>query len=133
MRHLLDTHILVSWANGTTSDLSAAQRRVLKKTEPRNPLLVSDISLWEIATLASLGRLRLSRPLRQWLEMATAAPLVQRVGISPAIAAEVAALPNSFHRDPGDRLLVASSRVLGATLITRDRKILKAQLCPVLG
>ncbi len=133
MSHLLDTHILVSWANGTTSDLSAAQRRVLRRVEPNNPLLVCDICLWEIATLVSLGRLRLSRPLREWLEMATAAPLVQRVGISPAIAAEVAALPNSFHRDPGDRVLVASSRVLGATLITRDQKILKAQVCPVLG
>lgn len=66
------------------------------------------------------------------MERATAPPLVQRVGISPAIAAEVAALPDDFHRDPADRILVATARVLGATLLTRDARILDAEVAETL-
>jgi len=89
-------------------------------------VLVSDITLWEIATLVNLGRLRLRLPLRDWLEAATAPPLVRRVPISPAVASEVAALPDTFHRDPADRIIVASARVAGATLATQDRRIIEA-------
>ena len=46
--------------------------------------------------LASLGRIRLALPLREWLDKAVAPPLVRRQGISPAVATEVAALPDSF-------------------------------------
>ena len=94
---------------------------------------MSDISLWEVATLYSLGRIRLAVPLREWLDKATAPPLVRRFGISPAIAAEVATLPDSFHRDPADRILVATARVLGATLLTQDRRIVNAALADTLS
>ncbi len=127
MRHLLDTHVLLYWLGGDPR-LSAAQRRAIESAGAERPLWVSDISLWEIATLASLGRIRLHLPLGEWLERAAAPPLVQRAGISPAVAAEVAALPDSFHRDPADRILVATARVLGATLLTQDRRIVDAGL-----
>ena len=78
--------------------------------------------------LHSLGRIQLLIPLREWLDKAAAPPLVQRYGISPAIAAEVAALPASFHRDPADRILVATARVLGVTLLTQDRRIIDTAL-----
>jgi PIN domain nuclease of toxin-antitoxin system len=91
---------------------------------------VSDISLWEIATLLSLGRIAISLPLRDWLEAAAAPPLVQRRPISPAIASEVASLPDTFHRDPADRIIVATARVHDATLLTRDRRIVDAGLVP---
>lgn len=129
---LLDTHVLVWWLNERTR-LSAGQRDVLESATADAPIYVSDISLWEVATLQSLGRIRLSLPLREWLDKAAAPPLVRRQGISPAIAAEVAVLPESFHRDPADRILVATSRVLGATLLTQDRRILNASLTSTLG
>ena len=132
MKALLDTHVLLEWL-GESPKLSAAQRRIVETANGDNPLHVSEISLWEIATLSELGRIRLGRPLREWLEAAVAPPLVQRVGISPAIAAEVAALPASFHRDPADRILVASARVLGATLLTRDRRIRRGAIVPTVA
>ena len=132
MTALLDTHVLLWWLTGGAR-LSPAQREVVASASAESPLLVSDISLWEIATLHSLGRIRLSVPLRDWLERAVAPPLVRRHGISPAIAAELAALPDSFHRDPADRILVATARVLGATLLTQDRRILDAALTDTLG
>lgn len=131
MKALLDTHVLIWWLNDRKR-LSSAQREVVGSVHPEMPLLVSDISLWEVATLHSLGRIRLSIPLREWLDKAAAPPLVQRHGISPAIAAEVAALPESFHRDPADRILVATARVLGATLLTQDRRIVDAALADTL-
>ena len=127
MTALLDTHVLLWWL-GNRDRLSVGQRHLLDSADADTPLLVSDISLWEVAMLHSLRRIRLSIPLREWLEKAVAPPLVRRQGVSPAIAAEVASLPDSFHRDPADRILVATARVLGATLLTRDRRIIDAAL-----
>lgn len=132
MKALLDTHVLLYWLAGDPR-LSPAQRRAIDAAGEDRPLWISDISLWEIATLVSLGRLRLHLPLGEWLERAAAPPLVRRAGISPAVAAEVAALPDSFHRDPADRILVATARVLGATLLTQDGRILDAGLVPALA
>lgn len=131
MKALLDTHVLLWWLHEDPR-LAEAHHEVIRKAGPEAPLWVSDITLWEIATLHSLGRIELRLPLRDWLERATAPPLVQRVGISPAIAAEVAALPEDFHRDPADRILVATARVLGATLLTRDARILAAEVTETL-
>jgi len=129
---LLDTHVLIWWLQGD-GPLSPEQRRVLEAADPDSPLRVSDISLWEIATLHSLRRIRLSLPLREWLEKAAAPPLVRRHGISPAIAAEVTALPDSFHRDPADRIIVATARIMGATLLTHDRHIVNSGLVATLN
>ncbi len=131
MTFLLDTHIIVWWFEQNPR-LLPAQKNALESANPKRPLVISDISLWEISTLTSLGRLRLQLPLRDWLERAVAPPLVRRIGISPAIAAEVASLPDSFHRDPADRVLVATSRILGATLLTLDSRIINSGLTPTL-
>jgi PIN domain nuclease of toxin-antitoxin system len=83
--------------------------------------------------LYALARITLRLPLRDWLEAATAPPLVQRLGITPAVAAAVAALPAWFHRDPADRIILASAQVLGGTLLTRDQRIIDAALVPTLA
>jgi len=128
---LLDTHVLLFWLNGSGS-LTAAQERALADATSEAPLLVSDISLWEIAMLLRRARISLRLPLRDWLEAAVAPPLVRRVSISPAVAAEVASLPDSFPRDPADRIIVASARVLGAHLATQDHRIIQAAVVPTL-
>lgn len=132
MKVLLDTHILIWWLQDSTR-LSTEQQHALESASAAAPLLVSDISLWEVAMLHDLGRIRLTIPLRDWLEKAVAPPLVRRIGISPAIAAELANLPESFHRDPADRILVATARTLGATLLTQDRRIVEASLARTLN
>ena len=132
MTALLDTHVLIWWLNDRMQ-LSPRQREVVEAATPDGPVFVSDISLWEVAMLAGLGRIRLALPLREWLDKAVAPPLVRRQGISPAVATEVVALPDSFHRDPADRILVATARVLGATLLTNDRRIVDASLTPTLS
>lgn len=130
MNALLDTHVLLWWL-AKDRRLPRSHKRIIDRADERSPLALSDISLWEIATLSELGRIELDRPLRDWLEQASAPPLVRRVGISPAIAAEVARLPPTFHRDPADRIIVATARVLGATLLTSDRRIIDSGLVTV--
>ncbi|MDY0003618.1 MAG: type II toxin-antitoxin system VapC family toxin [Polyangia bacterium] len=126
---MLDTHILLWWVSGG-GHLSRKQQAVLGAATDKTPLHLADITLWEIAMLVNLGRIKLQLPLRDWLARATAPPMVIRHGISPEIAAEVAALPESFHRDPADRIIVATARVLGATLLTQDKRIVSARIVP---
>ncbi|HXQ23718.1 MAG TPA: type II toxin-antitoxin system VapC family toxin [Candidatus Acidoferrales bacterium] len=129
MTFLLDTHVLLWWFDDDNK-LPRSHRRVIRRADAEHPLWVSDISLWEIATLHSLRRIHLRLPLRDWLDRATAPPLVMRHGISPAVAAEVASLPSAFHRDPADRIIVATARVLGATLLTRDTRLIDTAIVP---
>ena len=124
---VLDTHAWIWWIN---QDLRLG-RSVIDRLDalaaghrPR----VCDISLWEVAMLAERGRLVLSVPLLEWFEAAAHPRSVEVVPVTPAIAAEVAALPATFHRDPADRLIVATCRALGAPLLTHDRMITRSRL-----
>jgi PIN domain nuclease of toxin-antitoxin system len=122
VRILLDTHVLIHWV-ASPKRLTREQKRLLERVDAARPALVSEISLLEIATLVRLGRISLAGPLRDWFEMALAPPLVERVGITAPIAAEVAALPDRFHRDPADQVIVATARILGAKVLTNDDRI----------
>lgn len=79
--------------------------------------------------LVHRGRIEITRPLREWLEEASAPPLVAACPITPAIAADTTALPSW---DPADALIVATARALGATLVTVDARIRESGLVPVL-
>lgn len=129
MRPLLDTHILLWWLL-EEERLSPRQRHIIEGSSADRPLLIAGITLWEIAALHAQGRIVLTVPLRDWLKQATAPPLVQVLRMDAVVAAEVASLPPSFHRDPGDRIVVATCRVHGATLLTSDRRIIDSDLVP---
>jgi PIN domain nuclease of toxin-antitoxin system len=109
----------------------ACERRVAVR--PRNlinhaaaagQLRVSAISLWETALLASGGRVVLGQPLAQWMVAAVSAPGLSVEPLVPQVAVEAYSLPDAFHPDPADRLIVATARVVNATLMTRDQRIL---------
>ena len=89
---------------------------------------LSDISLWETATLLEKGRISFSLPFEEWLGAAAHPRTVRIAPISAAIAVEVASLPKSFHRDPADRLIVATCRVLKLPLLSKDRLIMRTRL-----
>ena len=124
---VLDTHAWIWWVShdkrlgkpfaGALDDLPLDQRPWL-----------CDISLWETATLLERGRISFNIPFEEWLEAAAHPRTVRIAPISAVIAAEVAALPKSFHRDPADRLIVATCRVLKLPLLSKDRLIMRAGL-----
>lgn len=131
MRVLLDTHTLVYWCS-EPGRLSAAQAHALRTVSPDNPVIVADISLWEIAALVSGARLNLDLPLRQWINRAVAPPLARVAEITANIAHEVAQLNEWENRDPADRLIVATARVFGAHVLTNDRQIRESGLVAVI-
>lgn len=120
---LLDTHIWVWWVGGT-AELSPRHARLLQGHGPTG-IGVSIISCWEVAALIARNRLAVDRPALAWIESALRYPGVQLVDITPRIAVESTQLPGEFHRDPADRLLVATANVLDCPLITEDEKILR--------
>jgi PIN domain nuclease of toxin-antitoxin system len=120
---LLDTHIWL-WVVAGAPDLSAQVRDMIIKAAAAGTLRIAAISLWEIALLASHGRIVLGKSIGPWLDEALADPGPTIDPLTPEIAIEGYALPEAFHRDPADRLIVATARVTNATLMTRDRRIL---------
>ncbi len=122
---LLDTHVWVWLMEGEGKQLSDPVIAELETASNQGELTVSAISVWEVATLEAKGRLRLSRSLDEWVRDALRAPGVRLVQLTPAIALESARLPGAPPGDPADRILMASARIEGAHLATRDRSILK--------
>ncbi|TVR65846.1 MAG: type II toxin-antitoxin system VapC family toxin [Spirochaetaceae bacterium] len=131
MRIVLDTHILIYWCT-EPERLTAAQQHAMRTIEGGNPAIVADISLWEVSALAAAGRISMDIPLLQWLNRAVAPPLVRTAEITPAIADEVSRLQDWENRDPADRLIVATTRVFGARLLTNDSLIRESGLVPVI-
>jgi PIN domain nuclease of toxin-antitoxin system len=131
MNALLDTHALVWWVDGSKK-LAREQHRATERAASTGTLFLSEISFWEIAMLVEAGKLTFREPLDEWLERAAAAPAVQRIGITPTIAREVASLSTTRNWDPADRILVATARVLGARLVTSDSRIIDSKLVPTI-
>lgn len=124
---VLDTHAWVWWVD---RDRRLGPRTIARLDElpADNRPYLCDISLWEVATLVERGRLTFSGPLQAWLEAAAHPRSVRLVPITPAIAAETAALPETFHRDPADRVIVATCRVMHLPLLSKDRLIRRSRL-----
>ena len=131
MRALLDTHILHRWVFDPPG-LDVPQQRCINRASKHGDLWVSEITFWEIASHVERGRLDLGGiALDEWLERAAAEPRVRRHGITPAVAKELTGLTTTRHWDPADRIIVATARVLRATLITNDARIHESNLVDV--
>ena len=127
---LRDTHAWI-WYAGDQSRLDAAELNALDGFDFEARPLLSDFSLWEVATLVSRGRLTLDQPLDRWLLIAAKRVVVPIVPVSVPIAVELASLPDTFHRDPADRVIVATAKALGLPVLTRDRKIIDSGLVEI--
>lgn len=124
---LLDTHAWIWWVEGDRR-LQRRARDTLDRLPADGRPYLSAISLCEVAMLVERGRVVFSVPLTEWLAAAAHPRSVRLVPISADIAAGTAALPATFHRDPADRLIIASCRALGLPLLTRDARILRSRL-----
>ena len=124
---LLDTHAWIWWIEQDARLGPKAIAALDALPADRRPFL-SDISLWEVATLVERGRLALDVPFSEWLEAAAHPRSVRLLPTSIRIAAEIARLPDSFHRDPADRIIVAASRAHRIPVLTHDDRIRKSRL-----
>ncbi len=106
---LLDTHAWI-WYVADPGKLTRTELNALDALTFDNRPFLSDFSLWEVATLVAIKRLRLDRPLERWLAAAARPAVVRIASVSVSVAIELAALPDTFHRDPADRTIVATAR-----------------------
>ena len=128
---LLDTHVLV-WLVAEPSQLSPKAASAIRRARAREGIAIAAISLWELALLFSRGRLRAPGTIE-----ASVRWVVEGAGTSiKPITLEVAALatqfPEDFPRDPADRLIAATARSEGMTLITHDERIRQSLLLKTL-
>lgn len=85
---------------------------------------ISPISAWEVGLLVARSRLRLLITPQRWFERLLQAPGVLLAGMSPDLLIASSFLPGRPPNDPADRIVAATAREYGATLITRDRALL---------
>ena len=121
---LLDTHTLV-WSVQDSPKLGPQAKRTINQAARESRVAVSAITPWEIALLVSKDRLQLGVEVMQWIHVALAKPGVKLAPLEPEIAVASTRLPFEIHGDPADRILVATARHLGATLVTADGELLE--------
>ena len=120
---LLDTHIWIHYQNGS-EEIRPTARPTIEAAAERGQVYISVISVWEIARLARLSRIALTSSIDRWVNEALSKPGINLLHFTPEIAIDSVNLPEPMHKDPADRILVASARVERLTLVTRDRAIL---------
>jgi PIN domain nuclease of toxin-antitoxin system len=104
--------------------LGQKSRDLINASAQARSLYVSAITPWEIAMLVNKGRLSFSQEIGEWLRIALSMPGIQMVPLSIEIFVASTQLPGDFHADSADRVIVATARHLGATLVTEDKLIL---------
>jgi PIN domain nuclease of toxin-antitoxin system len=127
---LLDTHVVL-WVTSDPARLSAKAKATIEEMRKNGEgLAICDITLLELATLASKGRIHLSISLetllRELEERFTVLPISSRA------CARTNELPANYPQDPADRIIGATALVEGLTLLTADREIRRSKVVPTI-
>lgn len=121
---LLDTSALIRWIC-VPEKLSKKARKIIAVEIQNEEILISSISVWEICLLIKKERLGFFIDPDNWLAKIESLPFVRFIPVDNKIAAYSVNLPDFSHKDPADRMIVATALLNGAKLITSDEKILK--------
>lgn len=122
---LLDTHIALWLETGDTHLLPATRVLLDECWKAGGTIFFSAVSAWEIALLVNRGRFKLDLPVDGWVQRLLDRPGVAAAPLTPRTAARSYSLQNLEHRDPGDRLLIATAIELGCPLVTYDEPIVQ--------
>lgn len=120
---VVDTHAWV-WYLTDPDKLSKRARAAIDKGVSNAKAYVSSISVWEVAMLVERQRLVLTRDLDDWLDDAERVGMFAFVAVDNAIARRSVRLPEPLHGDPADRIIAATALELGASLVTKDRRLI---------
>jgi PIN domain nuclease of toxin-antitoxin system len=127
---LLDTHVVL-WLTSDPDKLSAKARAAIEVSRRSGDgMAVCDITLLELTTLASKGRLQLGLSLESVLQEIEARFVV--LPINSRACARAVSFPPTYPKDPADRIIGATALVEGLSLITADREIRRSKLVPTI-
>ncbi|MDB5832440.1 MAG: twitching motility protein PilT [Caballeronia sp.] len=119
---ILDTHTLIWWATNDAA-LSKRAKNAIEREQAGGEIIVSAISAWEIAMLVERETVAFSMDVEDWLATVAQIPGVRFAPVDVDISVKSVQLPGEFHKDPADRLIVATARKFAAPLVTKDLKI----------
>lgn len=117
---VLDTHVWLWLVSEKVENLSDASQGAIAAAER---IGISAVSVWEVGMLEAKGRIQLHKNCLDWVREALSAPKVALIPLTPEIAIESSRLPGAMHGDPSDRILAATTRLEGASLVTKDRQL----------
>ncbi len=124
-RLLLDTHIAL-WLDSGDDRLRASTRALIDGCwQNGGAILLSAITVWEIALLVDTGRIDLDVPVAAWIERFLDCPGIEAVPLGHQAASRSYQLHHLEHRDPADRLLIATAIELACPLVTYDQRIVR--------
>jgi PIN domain nuclease of toxin-antitoxin system len=127
---LVDTHVVV-WLAFDQDQISTKARAAIDEARDRGDgLAISDMTLWEVGTLAIRGRIHLGISLESFLQEIEARFVV--FPITGRACARAMSFPTTYPKDPADRLIGATALVEGLSLITADREIRRSKLVPTI-
>lgn len=124
MQPLLWDTCAVLWIYEKAKLSQAALDQMAEAYRESVPSYISPITAWEVGSLTSRGRLQLLIRPERWFANLFDVPGVKLAQMSPDLLIASSYLPGTPPRDPFDRIIAATARELGATLITRDRALL---------
>jgi PIN domain nuclease of toxin-antitoxin system len=119
---VLDTHAWI-WFASKPEALSKKARKALDAAVKEKNVLISSISVWEVALLVKNKRLKLSMDVLDWIAKSENLPFIQFIPVSNSIAVKSVNLPPPLHPDPADRIIIATALSTGAPLVTKDKKL----------
>jgi len=120
---VLDTHVLLWWVSRSEA-LSAVAEKAIKRTlDEGSEVIVSAISAWEVSMWIDKERLILSMDVESWFDEVSQIDGVRFMPVDSEIGIKSTVLPGDFHKDPADRMIVATARKLAVPLVTADEKI----------
>ncbi|MGA9767368.1 MAG: type II toxin-antitoxin system VapC family toxin [Rhodomicrobium sp.] len=120
---LLDTHIVL-WLDSGDGRLRPPTRALIdRRWRDGGTIFLSAITAWEIALLVDTGRIGLDIPVEAWIERFLGRPGIEGAPLTHRAAARSYRLHHLEHRDPADRLLIATAIELGSPLVTYDERI----------
>lgn len=127
MQVVLDTCAFITLVRG--APMRRAALRAIEDADAADMVFVPSVVALEIAQKAAARKLSIGAVARSWFEQAMAALEFNEVSISANMALAAYELPEPFHKDPADRLIVAVARLLKAPVVTVDRRILAYGRC----
>jgi PIN domain nuclease of toxin-antitoxin system len=127
---LVDTHVVVWLAFDQAKISSKARTAIDEARDIGDGLAISDMTLWEVGTLASRGRIDLAISLESFLQEVEGRFVV--LPITARACARAMSLSTTYPKDPADRIIGATALVEGLSLVTADRGIHRSKLIPTI-
>lgn len=119
---LIDTHILIWWFKNQER-LTAKAKKLLDFSKDKGGIYLSSMSIWEIAMLAKKGEIRFGKEVSEWIYDLESLDFIHFVPVDNYIALHSVMLPAFPHKDPVDRIILATAQKLDCPLVTSDKKL----------